>query len=247
MNRHEAEALRGTTEVRYLTSNVETRSASDGKLHFDGLGSVTECPYDMGSYMETVKRGAFHSTLSRPDLDVQLLANHEGLPLARTTNGSLALQEDAQGLRFSAIADPADGLAADVHSRVASGLMDQCSFAFRVVRDKWNADYDQRSMLELDLHRGDVSIVNYGASPSTSIDVRSLLAVRDRVDPQSPGGIDGRTWAARSKTLLMQLRSGELSLDSYADEHAKLGPRPPVDLLTFQARAQLSRFKRKAS
>ena len=38
----------------------------------------------MGGYTETIARGAFTKTLSeRPD--VQLLINHEGLPLARTT------------------------------------------------------------------------------------------------------------------------------------------------------------------
>jgi hypothetical protein len=43
------------------------------------------------------------------------------------------------------------------------------SFAFRVTRQQWSPDYDQRDILEVDLHRGDVSVVNFGANPATSV------------------------------------------------------------------------------
>ncbi len=71
-----------------------------------GYASLSATPYDMGSYEEQISPGAFASLSSRPD--VQLLVNHEGLPLARTTNGSLMLREDDKGLRFDAQLDRDD-------------------------------------------------------------------------------------------------------------------------------------------
>ena len=133
----------------------------------------------MGTYDEQISPGAFPSTLSgRPD--VQLLTNHEGLPLARTTvpprqPGHLSLTEDHKGLRFDAQLDRDDPDARLVHRKVASGLMDQCSFAFWTVSQDWNDSRTLRTIIAVNLDRGDVSIVNYGASPTTSVDARAVL------------------------------------------------------------------------
>lgn len=169
-----AEMLRGR-EVRRLTStDMECRSV-DGRIHLHGLASSTESPYDMGWYTETMKRGAFSKTLSESP-DVQLLVNHEGLPLARTTNGSLTLTEDDRGLVFNAHGDESDPDIAALARKINAGLMDQCSFAFRVIRQTWDEDYEDRQINEVSLDRGDVSVVNYGANPNTSVNIRSLFA-----------------------------------------------------------------------
>jgi HK97 family phage prohead protease len=170
-------------EVRHMpTSKLECRTA-DGMVTFRGLASSTDSPYEMGFYTETIKRGAFDKTLAkRPD--VMLLANHEGLPLARTTNGSLQLSDMGSGLEFSATASADDPDVARIAAKVESGLMDQCSFAFRVVEQKWNDDHDQRDISEVSLDRGDVSIVNYGSNPNTAVSVRSLLEGWDDISPE---------------------------------------------------------------
>jgi HK97 family phage prohead protease len=172
-----AELLRPLTrEVRILpSSTLECRSA-DGTLTFRGVASSVESPYEMGFYTETIKRGAFDKTLSlRPD--VQLLINHEGLPLARTTNGSLTLRSTDVGLEFEARVPEDDPDAARVASKVSSRLLDQCSFAFRCIADEWNDDYDQRDIYEVSLDRGDVSICNYGANSNTPVTVRSRRGI----------------------------------------------------------------------
>ena len=172
-NKQRAELLRGR-EVRRMTSNaLECRSA-DGALALRGYASTTGQAYDMGWYQETIARGAFTKTLSETP-DVQLLLNHEGLPLARTTNGTLDLREDSQGLYFEARLDGDDPDAQRVVRKIESGLMDQCSFAFRVTRQTWDEDYENRSIDEVSLDRGDVSVVNYGANPHTSVSLRSLF------------------------------------------------------------------------
>jgi HK97 family phage prohead protease len=172
-----AELLRPLTrEVRNLpTSSLECRS-TDGTLTFRGVASSVESPYEMGFYTETIKRGAFDKTLSlRPD--VQLLINHEGLPISRTRNGSLRLFATEVGLEFEATASADDPDAARVAQKVREGLMDQCSFAFRCIADEWNDDYDQRDIYEVSLDRGDVSICNFGANSNTPVTVRSRRTI----------------------------------------------------------------------
>ena len=193
MDRAARAALLKGREVRRAvvpSHRVEVRSA-DSTLTFTGVASSTsqrvgslgssdsalirDNGYDMGWYTERIMSGAFANTLNRSP-DVQLLVNHEGLPLARTTNGTLDLREDAdQGLVFEARVDSADPDAQTLARKVESGLMDQCSFAFRVLRQNWSDDHDVREITEVDLNRGDVSVVNYGANPKTSAAVRSLL------------------------------------------------------------------------
>jgi hypothetical protein len=167
-----------TREVRHMpTSTMECRTLGD-TITFRGMASSTDSPYEMGFYTETIKRGAFDKTLAKGP-DVMLLANHEGLPLARTTNGSLRLSDSGMGLEFEATASSSDPDAARVAAKVESGLLDQCSFAFRVVNQEWDDDHTKRDITEVSLDRGDVSIVNYGANPNTPVTVRSFLASLD--------------------------------------------------------------------
>ena len=193
MERKERSKLLSGREVRRLvlpSSHVEIRS-SDTELRFHGVASVTsqrsgklgdesstvirDNGYDMGWYTERIMAGAFTKTL-REMPDVQFLVNHAGLPLARTTNNTLTLRETDQGLEYDATTDANDPDAQAIARKIQSGLMDQCSFAFRVTRQNWDEDYTQREIAEVDLNRGDVSVVNYGASPTTSVSMRALFA-----------------------------------------------------------------------
>ena len=77
-------------------------------------------------------------------------------------------------MRFDAQLDRDDPDARLVHRKISSGLMDQCSFAFRVTGQSWNDSRTLRTISGVNMDRGDVSIVNYGASPTTSVDARAL-------------------------------------------------------------------------
>ncbi len=107
--------------------------------------------------------------------DVRLLINHEGLPLARTKNGTLNLIEDDRGLRFDAeLADTQE--ARDIYTLVERGDVDQMSFAFRVIRQNWNKDKSERTLTEVSLADGDVSVVTYPAYPTTTVEARQKIA-----------------------------------------------------------------------
>lgn len=169
-----ADALRGREVRSFAAEGLELRDNGDGTIEFTGYASVTERAYDMGWYQETLARGAFAETLARRP-DVQMLINHEGLPIARTVGGTLRLAEDDTGLRADATLDASDPDVQKLSKKVERNLIDQMSFAFSGARSEWDEDMTERRIVSLDLHRGDVSAVNQGANPYTSFAMRSFI------------------------------------------------------------------------
>lgn len=159
----------------------------DGKkfYQFDGHASVVDQSYTMydffGPYDEKVDSGAFDKTLgSGPD--VAFLLNHRGMTMARTkVSNTLQLGVDDIGLAVTALCNPERGDVRDLALAVEDGDVDQMSFAFVIVRGQWSPDYTEYTILEADLDRGDVSAVNYGANPYTSISARARQAF-DAID-----------------------------------------------------------------
>lgn len=142
-------------------------------LVFDGYASVTEYAYEMydffGPYTEVISAGAFGDSLNRSDLDVPLVLGHDQLRrIARTSNGTLTLSEDGSGLRVQAELDPADADVAYIAPKLRAGLIDEMSFAFRIVSGHWSPDYSEYRIDKVEIHRGDVAIVGYGANPGTA-------------------------------------------------------------------------------
>jgi HK97 family phage prohead protease len=158
-------------EIRSYQAQFEVRGLAGGLVRLPGHASTFDQPYDMhdqfGAYSEQVRSGAFTNTLAA-GADVSYLANHEGLTMARTINRTLSLSQDSTGLLVAATVNTARTDVRDLVTAIEDGDVDQMSFAFRVVNQQWSPDYDQRTLLELDLNRGDVSAVNYGANPHTT-------------------------------------------------------------------------------
>lgn len=154
--------------------------------HLHGTATVYEKSYQMydifGEYREIVSRAAGKVSLGKSP-DVAFLANHEGLSLARTTNGTLELAEHDGGLDYDAYLNPKRY---DVHNLVTAvedRTIDESSFAFMIDEGTWNDDFTEFRIVQYDINRGDVSAVNYGASPWTSVAARQqeFLADIDRV------------------------------------------------------------------
>lgn len=178
----------------------------DGKdfFHFHGCASTVEEPYEMydwyGPYQEVVDREAFDVTLAA-DPDVAFLLNHRGTTMARTKSGTLELSLDPeQGLISDAYCNPERTDVRDLALAIADEDVDQMSFAFRIVRGVWSPDYTEYRILEVDLHRGDVSAVNYGANPNTSISARAKNALA-ALDGEMPATVL-RELAARAEQRL---------------------------------------------
>lgn len=157
----------------FTVQDVEARQAEDGTMRLRGYAAVFNDASVPLPFKETIAPGAFRKTLSETP-DVRLLINHSGLPLARTKNGTLTLTEDDRGLFMDAvIADTSEGR--DLYKLVERGDVDQMSFAFRVIRQKWNEDRSTRTLTEVSLADGDVSVVTYPAYPTTTVEAREAL------------------------------------------------------------------------
>ncbi len=141
----------------YVVQDVEARQTEDGVMRLSGYAAVFNDASVPLPFKERIAPGAFRKTLTEMP-DVRLLINHEGLPLARTKNGTLNLIEDDRGLRFDAeLADTQE--ARDIYTLVERGDVDQMSFAFRVIRQNWSKDKTERTLTEVSLADGDVSVV----------------------------------------------------------------------------------------
>jgi HK97 family phage prohead protease len=156
----------------YTVRDVEARSEGD-TMRLSGYAAVFNDSSLPLPFKESIAPGAFRKTLSETP-DVRLLINHEGLPLARTKNGTLKLEEDDRGLRFDAdLADTQEGR--DIYELIKRGDVDQMSFAFRVIRQKWSDDRSRRVLTEVSLADGDVSVVTYPAYPTTTVEAREHI------------------------------------------------------------------------
>jgi HK97 family phage prohead protease len=152
--------------------------------HLTGYAAGHEQAYEMwdwaGPYMEVVSAGAgARSLASNPD--VAFLTNHRGVTMARTVSErrSLELAEDGNGLLVNAWVNPKRQDVKDLVTAIDDGDITEMSFAFMITRGQWSPDYSEYRIDEYDINRGDVSAVNYGANPYTSIAARSREILRD--------------------------------------------------------------------
>jgi HK97 family phage prohead protease len=165
------------TENRSFTfSAVEQRNDDDkDTLLFTGYASVFNKGYGVrdqrGQYTETIKPGAFKKTLQEQD-DVRFLVNHDGIPLARTSSGTLELEEDDYGLFVKAELDPSNPTVAEIASAMKRGDLNEMSFAFAAIRDDFDAREENREVTEARLF--DVSVVTYPANPWAGAKLRGV-------------------------------------------------------------------------
>jgi HK97 family phage prohead protease len=155
----------------------EVRAAGDDALVVEGYASNFDVEYDLGYFKETVARGAFDDVMED---DVRFLLNHTGAPLARTTNGTLELSVDDQGLKYrAALADTQDGR--DLYKLIKRGDISQSSFAFTIEADEWSEDRSTRTITKVGKLL-DTSAVTYAASPTASVYARNMAAAAQEVE-----------------------------------------------------------------
>ena len=154
----------------------ETRQAVSGMLTasgrtLEGYAAVFNAETRIGGFREVVLPGAFSGSLGR---DVLALVDHDPAKvLGRTRSGTLKLQEDAKGLRFS-LALPETSLANDVLEMVKRGDMGGCSFAFQVAPggERWQGK--RRELRAVTLY--EISIVSaWPAYAGTSVQARAKM------------------------------------------------------------------------
>jgi HK97 family phage prohead protease len=148
----------------------------------DGYASVTGVEYEMwdmwGPYGEKVAPTAFDKTLGA-NPDVAFLINHRGLTLARTSAGTLTLDADPRGLHSLAYVNPDRMDVRDLLIAIDDHAVTEMSFAFMLTDGSWDEEFEHFEITEVDIDRGDVSAVNFGANPYTSIGARAREIMSD--------------------------------------------------------------------
>lgn len=179
-------------------TNLSLRAADEGDGYtFDGIAVVYGATYRvndwMGTYEETIHRRAFDK--SAQESDVVLLVDHTGIPLARTSSGTLQLDPGhPDGLHVRSHLDASSPLVQITKSAMDRRDLNAMSISFRATRQAWSADKSKRDIHEAQLF--DVSIVSQPASPTTSASLRSAAQIR-----YGAGALD---------QALTQLRMGQL-------------------------------------
>ena len=159
-------------EVRtFNVQNLELREEGDSNVVVGYASVFNTLSNDLGNFKEIISPDAFEGRLND---DVRFLINHEGLPLARTTNDTLKLTTDETGLRYEAkVANTS--LGRDLLELMRNGTINQSSFAFVVDDDSWEVkDGVNIRTINKVSRLYDVSAVTYPAYEEASVALRSM-------------------------------------------------------------------------
>lgn len=158
-----------------LRSSVVTHNGKQ-YLQVDGYATVFNRGYTMwdfyGEYTEVADNHMLDRSLAM-NPDVAFLTNHKGVTMARTTNGSLTLAKDDHGLSITGLLNLERTDVKDLASAISDKLITEMSFAFMIDEGEWDDDFTTYTLKQVDINRGDVSAVNYGANPYTNIGARA--------------------------------------------------------------------------
>lgn len=170
-------------EKRTISLKGMQLQKEEGRSTLVGYAAVFGQTANLGSFHEVIAPGAFKRTLaSWPD--VRATIEHEGglSTIGRTINETLFLAEDTKGLRVT-IYLPNTNAGRDAMELVRERYITQMSFAFSVPKggDAWAIDdggRTLRTLREIELHNGDVSLVSYPAYESTTVSVEAREKAR---------------------------------------------------------------------
>ena len=212
-------------EYRFL--NPETLEVRDGgasapdTIVLTGKPIQYNAPYSVrdavGEFQETMHPGVVSPELMA-SCDTRFLINHTGMPLARTTSGTLTLNDSDTALGFSANLDARQQLANDLAVAIERGDITQMSVGMVVGNDKWSSDYQTRDIFGLkDLV--DVSAVTYPASPTTTIEIaqRMVAQIEENEIPWSDQVRMRKFW-----NVAVDLRAGKVLSKANAGHVASL-------------------------
>ena len=162
-------------EIRTIdVQDLELRMDGDNPVVV-GYGAVfNSMSNDLGGFREYIGSEAFEGRLED---DVRFLINHDGMPLARTTNGTLRLSVDERGLKYEAKLNPNVSTSRDLMELLKDGTINQSSFAFIVEDDSWEMKDGMNVRTINKVSRlYDVSAVTYPAynEASSSVALRSM-------------------------------------------------------------------------
>lgn len=180
----------------HAVDRSETRDANGEQrsLRVAGYAALFDTPSErMGRVVETIDRRAFDAVLAG-DPDVRFQAEHTGLALARTANGSLRISTDERGLAFEADLNPNVQAARDLYALVERGDITQMSFGFTIGDEQVD---DRGDTIRAHVTRVDtlweLSAVSFPAYAQTRVDAVSG-GDDELLDEPAEDAVEDRSW-----------------------------------------------------
>ncbi len=167
---------RETRQVRSVPLQFKTRADdATGDKYISGYFSVFNTNYEIWpGATESVAPEAFDGALAD---DIRCLIDHDTrLVLGRTKAGTLTLKTDSRGLWGEVKINPNDSDAMNLYERVNRGDVDQCSFGFDILDEKFedNGSSIHWTIKKVKLY--EVSVVTFPAYSDTSVTARKQQA-----------------------------------------------------------------------
>lgn len=176
MTKHSKKTIR---EYAVTFTDFEFRTApgqaeGDARIMYGYAALFNSFSQNLGGFREIIRPGAFAKTIQ--EADIRALWNHDSnLVIGRNKAETLVLSEDDKGLKFE-IDPPQNSMGDYWVEAVRRGDVDQMSFTFRTIKDKWiysdTEEPDQRELIEVQLY--DISPVTFPAYESTEVGMRML-------------------------------------------------------------------------
>jgi HK97 family phage prohead protease len=193
-------------ELRFVVAEELRATGSQQNPKIEGYAATFAGIADLGAFREKIAPGAFKRTLAS-DRDVVALYNHDNsMLLGRKSAGTLTLQEDSKGLRFSCDL-PDTSVARDVYANLRAGNLKECSFGFFVDGEDgedWAQQADGTMLRTLrNVALFDVSVVTFPAYNNTEAAARNIVA------PHVEARMASLTRAQRADALLAQIAQEE--------------------------------------
>jgi HK97 family phage prohead protease len=163
-------------ETRFIDLQIEASTDQGGVPHIIGIAPVYGAlSADLGGFREIIEPGALDAVLA--SADVRGRFDHD-VVLARSKNGTLKLENRADGLHYDIEVNPLDVEAMSIYEKVKRGDVDGSSFMFRVPQGgdafERTADGIVRRVVQI-AELLDVGPVVYPAYPQTTAQVRTLV------------------------------------------------------------------------
>jgi len=171
-----------TMEKRYFNIDTRTEKREDGSTTITGHAAVfNQMSSDLGGFREIIADNAFENVLED---DVRALVNHDpNLLLARTTSGTLNLEQTDEGLQYT-FDVPDTTYGRDLVISMERGDITQSSFAFTIEDDSWETTENGEVRTINKVKRlYDVSPVTYPAYPDAddlTLAQRSLAVYKEK-------------------------------------------------------------------
>jgi HK97 family phage major capsid protein/HK97 family phage prohead protease len=159
-------------QQRTHRANFEVREDDNGQPVIRGYAAVFDAPTRIGSFTETIARGAFDEVLDTAD--VRALFNHDAnMILARRHSdgsGTLRLHTDEHGLAYE-FTPGNQTYARDLVESMRRGDVNASSFAFTIKEQQWSEDHSTRTVQKVGALL-DIAPVVYPAYPQSSASLR---------------------------------------------------------------------------